>query len=80
MKKVLKEEFLRGVPEFVLREAVHKYVQDVGQQIKRHITMTHGESGPQRTAIDVANEVLKELEDETYELLEQKIWQYLQHT
>ncbi len=80
VRKIVREEFMRGVPEFVFREAVDKFVEEIRQQLKKHILVVKKDPTDQREAIRIANETLKELEQEAYELLENKLWQYAQRT
>ena len=79
LRKVIREEYLRGVPEFVLRQATTKYVDEIRQQIFRFIS-TNKSSQPQdrRNAIEAANEVLEELERKVNALLEDHLWSFVQ--
>lgn len=71
-------EELRGVPEFVLREATTKYVDELRQHLKRYILIDKSDNAvQQREAFDMMNGVLDDLEKEAFELLEQKLWLFL---
>ena len=74
LKSIVREEYLRGVPEFQLTEATHKFVGEIGQLVKRHIQTTRPSETQAREALVKAEEVLAELEEETNALVEEKVW------
>jgi hypothetical protein len=78
LRHLVREEFLRGVPEFALREATRKYVEEVRQHVQRHIAATKRTPVETREAIASANEVLHKFEEDANELLEGALWQYVQ--
>ena len=80
LKKIIHEEYMRGVPEFVLREVTHQYVEEIRKHVQRHILATKKSPNDSREAIDTANDILKQLEIEANELLEAKLWQFMQRT
>lgn len=80
LRRLVQEEYMRGVPEFVLRELTHNYVEGIRRHVQKHITMTQRDPAGAREAIAIANDVLKELEDQANQLLEDKLWQYVQRT
>lgn len=78
LRKAIREEYLRGVPEFVLRQATTKYVEEIRQQLFRFILANKSNTGPdQREAIAAANEVLEELETKANDLLEDQLYQFI---
>jgi hypothetical protein len=78
LRRVIREEFMRGVPEWALRQATSKYVEEIRQHVKTFIMMNKSQTGEgQKEAIAAANLVLEELEDETYDLLEDKLYQFI---
>ena len=77
VRRIVREEYLRGVPEFVLRQATQKYVEEIGQHVKKHIEMTRVDPGEQREAFEAASVILKELEEEANDLLEDKLWSFV---
>lgn len=80
LRNVIREEYMRGVPEFVLQELTHTYVESVRKHIQKHIQMTQKSPAESREAIRIANETLKTLEDKANQLLEDSLWQYVQRT
>lgn len=77
LRSLVREEYLRGVPEFVLREATRKYVKEVRQQIRKHIEQTMAGNAA-KDAYEHAENVLNEFEEEANVLLEDKLWQFIQ--
>lgn len=78
LRKMIREEYMRGVPEFILKEATKTYVGAVRKHVQRHILMTRKSPADARAAIDAANEMLLQLEEEANQLLEDKLWQFMQ--
>lgn len=78
LRKTIREEYLRGVPEFVLRQATTKYVEEIRQQIFRFILANKSNTGPdQREAIAACNVVLEDLEQKANDLLEDQLYQFI---
>jgi hypothetical protein len=78
LRKAIHEEYLRGVPEFVLRQATEKYVDEVRQHIFRFILANKsGTEVDQRQAIAAANEILEQLEEKANDLLEDQLYQFI---
>ena len=80
LRSMIREEYMRGVPEFVLHSATSAYIETIRKYIQKHILMTKKNPQDAREAIEAANEVLKELETEANQLLENKLWQFMQST
>lgn len=78
VRQLITEEYLRGVPEFVLRQTTEKYVEEVRRHILKFILAQKSDTGiDQRAAMAAANEVLEELNEEAFDLLEDKLWSFL---
>ena len=80
LRKMIHEEYMRGVPEFMLRDATHKYVEVIRQHVQRHIAATKKSPIAAREAIELANKTLLELEEEANQLLENKLWEFIRST
>lgn len=79
VKKLIREEFLRGIPEFVLRQATERYVDEIRQHINKFITANKSENGiDQQNAMEAANSVLEDLQEESFNLLNDKLWTFIQ--
>lgn len=78
LRQMIREEYLRGVPEYVLREATQKYVNEIRQHIFRFIMAQKSQTEiDQKAAIAAANEVLAELEEKANGLLEDSLFQFV---
>ncbi len=80
LKKIVREEYLRGVPEFVFREATKRYVEEIRKHVKTFILQNKSNDFiAQRDAIDTMNDVMESLEEEMNALLEDKLFTYVQN-
>ena len=78
IRKLIREEYLHGVPEFVLRQATEKYVDEIRKYIIRFVLTDKSNTGSdQRAAIAAMNDVLEELEEKANDLLEDQLWNFL---
>lgn len=81
LRQVINEEFMRGVPEWALRQATTDYVEEIRRHIKRYIlNVKSGSNVQQREAIAVMNETLEGLEEKVNDLLEDALYSYVQNT
>lgn len=79
LRRLIKEEYLRGVPEFVFREATKKYIDEIRKHVKAYILLSKSNDFvAQREAIDTMNDVMEKLEEEANALLEDKLFTYVQ--
>lgn len=80
LRKVIREECLRGVPEFVLRQATTKYVDEIRQHVFQFILANKSQTGAdQREAQAAANQVLEDLEEKANDLLEDQLYVFLRN-
>lgn len=78
LRQIIREEF-RGVPSFVFAEETRKYVDAVRAQLARHILVDRSSSSiAQREAFEAMEETLTDLEKEVNEVLEDKLYGFLQ--
>jgi hypothetical protein len=78
LKRLLREEYLHGVPEWQLRQDTSEYVDKVRDRVKRYILINKSETGvDQREAIAAMNDVLDELEDKLYAVLEDGLYNFV---
>jgi len=77
LRGVIREEYLRGVPEFVLRTATKKYVDEIRQHVARYIMANKSNtSADRREAIAAADDVLEDLESKVNDLLEDQLFAF----
>ena len=78
LRELIKEEYLRGVPEYILRQATTKYVDDIRKQLFKYIMSNKSLTGQsQREALSAANEVLEDLEEKANDLLEEQLFEFM---
>lgn len=76
----IQEEYLRGVPEFILHQATERYIDEIRKHLTRFIMMNKSEDPrDQRNAISSANDMLETLEEKSNELLEDQLWTFLRN-
>ncbi len=78
VRNVIQEEYLRGVPEFILRQATERYVEEIRRHILKFILTSKSDTGiDQRAAVAAANDVLEQFEEKANDLLEDQLWSFL---
>jgi len=80
LKQIIREEFMRGVPEFMVRQASIDCIEVLRQHIQKFIGLRAQNPTQAREMLQSANEVLKELEVEMNRLIEDKLWKFLNTT
>jgi len=78
VRGVIREEYLRGVPEFVLRQATERYIEEVRKHVFKFI-LTNKSTTPsdQRAALAACNKVLEDLEEKANDLLDDSLFQFV---
>jgi hypothetical protein len=77
---VVNEDLMRGIPEFVIHEISRKAVNELRQQLHRHVFMISGSEQQTREALQSCEEPLKKLGDAITELIEDRVWGMVQVT
>lgn len=78
LRQIIREEFMRGVPEFVLRQIAANCAKEVKSQTERFIQQRAETPARAKHMHTKANEALVELEKEVYELIEEKLFSFVQ--
>jgi len=77
LKKLLREEYLHGVPEWALREDTHEFAEKIRKRIKDFIMLNKSENpSDQREAIAAMNDVVEQLEEKMYDVLEDALFNF----
>ena len=79
VKALLKEDLMRGIPDFVLSQIASETSENLRRHLKRFINQSASDPTKQRQMLVAANEVLKELEKEVKDLLEDKLMGFNQN-
>ena len=78
VKRIIREEYLRGVPEFALRQETQRYVENIRRHVFRYVLANKSASGTeQRQALATANESLEDLEEKVNALLEDSLFNFV---
>lgn len=81
LKQIIQEEYLKGVPEFVLRQTTENYVKELKRQITKHILQDKSQTTiKQKEAIAAMTQSMDDFEKEVNDLLENNLWNFLQKT
>jgi hypothetical protein len=73
IKKILREDYARGIPDFALEEAAVDAVEGLRRSIKAHIQQVVTDSSKQRQMLTAANVIMKEAQAEIKAVLEEKL-------
>lgn len=78
LKDLLNEEYLRGIPEYALRQETEKYIEGIKRLLFKFILANKSKTpSEQREAMAAANVILEELETEANDLLEEQLWAFI---
>lgn len=80
LRNLIREEFLRTVPEFMLQGETQKMVSSLSNLVRRHILASASNPSDRDEALSVMDKVMHELEVEINDLIEQKVWKILELT
>jgi len=78
LRQIIAEEFMRGMPEFLLHQVSDECIEKIRQYLQNFILLKSQNSRHATDMRDAANEVLKELHTEMHQLIMNKLWQFVQ--
>jgi hypothetical protein len=73
LRKIVKEEYSRAIPEFVVRQTVESCVEDLKRAMVNHINSKSNSQQSRQKMIARMNLNLEELEKDLKELIDEKI-------
>ncbi len=77
LKKVIREEYIQGVPEWQLREDAKEFVDRIRSRITKFIMINKSQNMIERQeAVAAMNEICDQLEQQVYEILEDKLYAF----
>jgi hypothetical protein len=79
VEHILKEDYARGIPAFVLSQIASETTETLKMHLKRHIIQVSPSPAKQRELYGAANETLEEFEKELKDLLEEKLSSFLRN-
>lgn len=75
LRKVIKEEYLQGVPEWQLRQDAADFVERIRERITGFILLNKSLNGVDRAeAINAMNVTCDQLEEKVYDVLENELF------
>lgn len=77
---IIREELLRGVPDFMLRRATDEYVQSLRRCVLPYVNRSVASQHERRESMARLNLALEELGNEVQALLQDRLFQYSRHT
>ena len=77
VKSVLKEDYARGIPDFALSQVASDATEGLKRHLKQHICQVANDPVRQRRMLTSASVVLRELEAEMKDLLEEKLLKFV---
>jgi len=80
IRRLIREEFLSGVPEWRLRQDTADFVDAIRDRIKDYVLVNKsGTSIDRAEALAAMNLVCDELEEKVYAVLENELFAFLRH-
>jgi hypothetical protein len=79
-RKSLREDYARGIPDFVIVQIARDSSDSLRQHILRHIQQTNSNTEEYHRKVSAAAEVLTKLEVDMKEMLEEKLSDFLRST
>lgn len=77
----LREDYMRGIPSFVLQQATEKYIDEIRQHVFKHILSYKSNSEDERVAaIAAADEALDDLEKKVTDVMEESLRYFMMET
>ena len=77
LRRLIREEYLHGVPEWALRQDTTDFVDVLRNRIKKFILLNKSENpSDQREAIAAMNDVCESLEEKIYDVLEDALFNF----
>lgn len=80
VKRIIREEYARGMPEFTMARIASECAEDVKRQLVNYINQKSNNPQQQRKLLAIANSVTNELEIEVKSKIEEKLLEFFQNT
>ena len=80
VKKVLREDYARGIPDFALSDIASEAAEGLKRHLRRYIQTNSPDPVKQRQMLAAANQVLRELEKDLKDKMEDKLLQFVRMT
>jgi hypothetical protein len=80
LRQIIREEFMRGVPEFVFRQAAEECTSRLRQHVEKFVQMRAQNPKHMREMMEKVNVSLESLREEMYQLIEDKLFSIVQQS
>lgn len=80
IRQIIREEFMRGVPEFMLQQATDDCINNLRQHMKRFVATRADNPTHARELYTLVDETLQDLTEEMNVLIQDKLWAFMQQT
>lgn len=77
---IVREELLRGVPDFALRQCTDDFVEALMRRVLPHVSSAAGSSRERREATARLRNALEDLGDEVQSMLQDRLYAWARHT
>jgi hypothetical protein len=78
VRKIIREEFLHGIPDFALKQATETFVDDIRRSMKRFIMSNKSKNKQeQKQAFQAAEQALDSLENKVNDLLDEHLYIFI---
>lgn len=80
IRQIVREEFMRGVPAFMLEQATDQCVESLRQHMKRFVATRAENPTHARELYMLVDETLQDLTEKMNVLIQDKLWAFMQQT
>lgn len=80
LRQIIREEFMQGVPQFAVRQASDECIEKLKQFVKQYINRRAQSPVQAREMWEEASRTFDELDGELYDLIESRLWSFIQNT
>lgn len=80
LRQLITDEYMRGVPEFMLQQATDQCVESLRQHMKRFVATRAENPTHARELYVLVDETLQDLTEKMNVLIQDKLWAFMQQT
>ena len=80
LRQLITDEFMRGVPEFMLEQATDQCIESLRQHMKRFVATRADNPTHARELYALVDETLQDLTEKMNVLIQDKLWTFMQQT
>lgn len=80
LRQMIHEEMMHGVPQYAVRQASDECIGKLKQFVKQYINRRATSPMQAREMWESAGSTFEELDGELYDLIESRLWSFIQNT